>query len=101
MKSAVETFITGVTHILRKIRIVHIVRKIAKKFSRPVQVHPSKPDGFCGIRRDRKRDEILRTLKEREAHFQVRGVTHAALFGSVARDEPRDDTVRATWRLSP
>ncbi len=36
-----------------------------------------------------KRDEIIRTLKEREADLRQHGVTHAALFGSVARDEQR------------
>ena len=39
-----------------------------------------------------KRDEILRTLKEREADLRAHGVTHAALFGSVARDEQRPDS---------
>jgi len=36
-----------------------------------------------------KRDEIIKTLKEREADLRAHGVTHAALFGSVARDEQR------------
>ncbi|MGQ0443997.1 MAG: nucleotidyltransferase family protein [Beijerinckiaceae bacterium] len=35
------------------------------------------------------RDEIIRTLKEREADLRAHGVTHAALFGSLARDEQR------------
>ncbi|MGH6840776.1 MAG: nucleotidyltransferase family protein, partial [Methylocella sp.] len=35
------------------------------------------------------RDEIIRTLKEREADLRAHGVRHAALFGSVARDEQR------------
>ncbi len=34
-----------------------------------------------------KRDEIIATLKEREADLRAHGVTHAALFGSVARNE--------------
>ena len=34
-----------------------------------------------------KRDEIIATLKEREADLRSHGVTHAALFGSVARNE--------------
>jgi predicted nucleotidyltransferase len=34
-----------------------------------------------------KRDEIIETLKEREADLRAHGVTHAALFGSVARNE--------------
>ena len=34
-----------------------------------------------------KRDEIIEKLKEREADLRAHGVTHAALFGSVARDE--------------
>jgi uncharacterized protein len=33
------------------------------------------------------RDEIIRTLREREADLRAHGVGHAALFGSVARDE--------------
>ena len=36
-----------------------------------------------------KRDEILRMLKEREADLRAHGVTHVALFGSLARDEQR------------
>lgn len=39
-----------------------------------------------------KRDEVLRTLREREADLRTRGVTHAALFGSVARNEQRPDS---------
>jgi predicted nucleotidyltransferase len=39
-----------------------------------------------------KRDEIIRTLKEREADLRAHGVVHAALFGSVARDEQRRDS---------
>lgn len=38
------------------------------------------------------RDEIIRTLKEREAELRAHGVTHAALFGSVARDHQRPDS---------
>jgi len=34
-----------------------------------------------------KRDEIIEKLKEREADLRAHGVTHAALFGSVARNE--------------
>jgi uncharacterized protein len=34
-----------------------------------------------------KRDQIIAKLKEREADLRAHGVTHAALFGSVARDE--------------
>ncbi len=33
------------------------------------------------------RDEIIAKLKEREADLPAHGVTHAALFGSVARNE--------------
>ena len=36
-----------------------------------------------------KRDEIILTLKEREADLQARGVRHVALFGSVARNDQR------------
>ena len=39
-----------------------------------------------------KRDEIIEKLKEREADLRAHGVTHAALFGSVARDEQRPDS---------
>ncbi len=39
-----------------------------------------------------KRDEIIRTLKEREADLRAHGVIHAALFGSVARGEQRPDS---------
>src|SRR5579872_4711657 len=39
-----------------------------------------------------KRDEIILTLKEREADLRARGVRHAALFGSVARNEQRPDS---------
>ncbi len=39
-----------------------------------------------------KRDEIIRTLKEREADLRARGVSRVALFGSVARDEQRSDS---------
>lgn len=34
-----------------------------------------------------KRDEIIETLKKREADLRAHGVRHAALFGSAARDE--------------
>jgi predicted nucleotidyltransferase len=34
-----------------------------------------------------KRDAIIETLKKREADLRAHGVVHAALFGSVARDE--------------
>ena len=34
-----------------------------------------------------KRDEIIEKLREREADLRAHGVTHAALFGSVARNE--------------
>jgi len=39
-----------------------------------------------------KRDEIIRTLREREADLRAHGVTHADLFGSAARDEQRADS---------
>jgi uncharacterized protein len=39
-----------------------------------------------------KRDEIIRKLKEREADLRAQGVLHAALFGSLARGEPRPDS---------
>ena len=39
-----------------------------------------------------KRDEIIKTLKEREADLRAHGVTHAALFGSRARGDNRPDS---------
>jgi predicted nucleotidyltransferase len=39
-----------------------------------------------------KRDEIIEKLKEREADLRAQGVTHVALFGSVARGEQRSDS---------
>ncbi len=39
-----------------------------------------------------KRDAILQKLKECEADLRAHGVAHAALFGSVARDEQRADS---------
>ena len=39
-----------------------------------------------------KRDEIIRKLKEREIDLRAQGVTHAALFGSLARGDERPDS---------
>jgi predicted nucleotidyltransferase len=39
-----------------------------------------------------KRDQVLQTLKEAEVALRAQGVAHAALFGSVARDEQRPDS---------
>ncbi len=39
-----------------------------------------------------KRDEIIRTLKERETDLRAHGVTHAAVFGSVARDQQKPNS---------
>jgi uncharacterized protein len=39
-----------------------------------------------------KRDEIIQKLKEREDDLRAQGVTHAALFGSVARGDDRSDS---------
>ena len=39
-----------------------------------------------------KRDEIIQKLKEREADLRAQGVTHAALFGSIARGDDRPDS---------
>jgi len=39
-----------------------------------------------------KRDEIINKLKECEADLRARGVSHAALFGSVARGDARPDS---------
>ena len=38
------------------------------------------------------RDAVIARLKEAEAELRARGVTHAALFGSVARGEERLDS---------
>jgi len=39
-----------------------------------------------------KRDDIIRRLKECEHELRAQGVAHAALFGSVARDEQKPDS---------
>jgi predicted nucleotidyltransferase len=39
-----------------------------------------------------KRDDIIARLKEREADLRAHGVTHAALFGSVARNDQNADS---------
>ena len=39
-----------------------------------------------------KRDDIIQTLREREADLRAQGIVHAALFGSVARGEDRPDS---------
>jgi predicted nucleotidyltransferase len=38
------------------------------------------------------RQEILAKLRENEAALRARGVSHAALFGSRARDDARPDS---------
>jgi predicted nucleotidyltransferase len=38
------------------------------------------------------RDEIISRLKECEAELRAKGVAHAALFGSIARNEQRPDS---------
>ena len=38
------------------------------------------------------RDAIIARLRAREADLQAHGVRHAALFGSVARNEQRPDS---------
>jgi predicted nucleotidyltransferase len=38
------------------------------------------------------REAIIARLREREADLRAHGVTHAALFGSVARGELRPDS---------
>lgn len=37
-------------------------------------------------------EQVIATLKEREADLRALGVVHAALFGSVARSEQRPDS---------
>ena len=39
-----------------------------------------------------KRGDIISRLKAHETALKARGVAHAALFGSVARGEQRDDS---------
>ncbi len=39
-----------------------------------------------------KREQILATLRDHEQELRDRGVRHAALFGSVARDEAKPDS---------
>ncbi|NJD36146.1 MAG: nucleotidyltransferase family protein [Betaproteobacteria bacterium] len=39
-----------------------------------------------------KRDEVIAILRQHESTLRARGVTHAALFGSVARGEARPDS---------
>ena len=38
------------------------------------------------------KDAVLATLKSAEAELRARGVLHAALFGSTARNEQRPDS---------
>jgi predicted nucleotidyltransferase len=38
------------------------------------------------------RESIIARLRENESNLRARGVTHAALFGSRARDEQRADS---------
>ena len=38
------------------------------------------------------RGDVLVRLKEHETALKARGVSHAALFGSVARDEQRNES---------
>jgi hypothetical protein len=38
------------------------------------------------------RSDIITRLKAHEAALRARGVAHAALFGSIARDEQRHDS---------
>ena len=39
-----------------------------------------------------KRDEVIAILQQNESTLRARGVTHAALFGSVARGDARPDS---------
>ena len=38
------------------------------------------------------RDHALQILRDHEAQFKAKGVTHLRLFGSVARDEANDES---------
>ena len=44
---------------------------------------------LCRIMEPMTRDQIIARLKEREADLRAQGVSHAALFGSVARGDDR------------
>jgi predicted nucleotidyltransferase len=49
-----------------------------------------------------KRDEIIEKLKECEADLRAQGVSHAALFGSVARgDDGPDSDIDIMIELDP
>lgn len=39
-----------------------------------------------------KRDEIIATLQERDTDLRAHGVMHAALFGSIARNQQMPDS---------
>jgi predicted nucleotidyltransferase len=41
---------------------------------------------------DMDKDRVIETLRRHEAALHARGVTHAALFGSVARGDNRPDS---------
>ena len=49
-----------------------------------------------------KREEIIKTLRDREADLRARGVAHAALFGSVARgDDGPDSDIDIMVEIAP
>jgi predicted nucleotidyltransferase len=54
---------------------------------RATLVHWYSRKGNLWYQRVMKRDDIIHTLKAREGDLRAHGVVHAALFGSVARDE--------------
>ena len=47
---------------------------------------------FCDMLDSMTREQVINRLREREADLRQRGVVHAALFGSFARNEQRPDS---------
>jgi uncharacterized protein len=63
-----------------------------KAFDAMESLIPCRNQGFCGMNEGMNRRDILDRLRENERALRARGVTHAALFGSVARGEQRPDS---------
>jgi len=56
---------------------------------------------FSFAKLERKREHVLK-LKDREADLRAQGVTHAALFGSIARgDDPPVSDIDIMIELAP
>lgn len=57
---------------------------------------------LCSMLTLMKREEIIKTLRDREADLRARGVAHAALFGSVARgDDGPDSDIDIMVEIAP